>query len=767
MSAADTSFVATMDRHLKVLDTSAIVTLFKKKGSDGEAGELGGQAYAKRLEQAHARGGIVIPDQVLFELTDILPSSLPYVMRQLAEAKNAGRLEDEVQQMAAQSALKAGTLRPNIEGVLIFMAHHPEAVRETECGNTFSRLCYAQLAPEQMPDDYVLTKGDMGDLLKHSQLRVHIGDLLQMGFIHRHDFKDRADKLGSARSRKRRFITVDDFMKMVEGYGFLPDETIKKLHKYSEKELKTLNNRIKEQNKRLASGEQPSPEVTKTKLYLTYGFQEVVLEREKQEDEEPLTDEEKYYQPLLPQRNMPRTFFGQKNNDTVPIREMTENSDLLLEHCFYGGILNEEKIPEVATALGFSAPKANQTDAEYKKELEKEGFFERRVSLKDVQKLSDDPAYTALKSKADAAALAQRKAEAIKKAANNRNSQTESLQAFDPLKGAAYEYAFVDALINGRINEQEFIRLATQSGALSQSNEHPPAQGTPDGGIWMSAIDEKLEIKPEEVTCYINKKNFLTRSKIRHGGLVNVAPNLISETRFQDNHFQSLPFTDLVQLARSDASQKDDSKRSNAARALRAMIYPAIVRDASAFRETAMTILDEGLTQPESRLLQIEHDWIRRHKNHWGGRTPEQAKEVNKAEGQNFPFFTSYFASLHEQRNVARNNLGETATCELAATLSESHDKVAIVTHDNSIEKETQRQNMPENTMPAFTGFSPALKRYHSELKPHMDEVAATLREKAIPVVATNAWISTLHTPTTLLDAASLPSLPPTERYRA
>ena len=701
MNAIDTSFVATIDRHVKVLDTSAIVTLFKKKGLDGESGELNGQAYAKRLEQAHLRGGIAIPDQVLFELTDILPSSLPFVKRQLAEAKKDGRLEEEVQQMAAQSALKAGTLRPNIEGVLLFLAHHPEAVRQTECGKAFSRLCYAQLAPEKMPDDYVLTKGDMGDLLKHSQLRVHIGDLLQMGFIHRHDFKDRADKLGSDRSRKRRFITVDDFMKMVEGYGFLSKPT-----------LNALYSRFQEQQSALR--------VANNQFYLTYGHLETSVNDK---------------QPLLAQRNKPRHFFGENNDDTLSIDEMTASGDLLLEHCFFGGILNETKIPEVAAALGFSSQKENQTDAEYNRELEKEGFFERRLTLKDVQKLPDDPAYTALKGKANAAVLAQRKAEAIKKAAANRKSQTESAQAFDPLKGAAYEYAFVDALINGRIGAEEFIQLAVESGALSQNSEHPPAHGTPDGGIWMSESGE---------TCYINKASFLTRSKIRHGGLSNFAPHLIKETRFQDSNFQSLPFAELVHMAREDASQKDETKRSGAARALRAMIYPAIVRDASAFRETAMEILDEGLTPPESRLLQIEHDWIRRHKNYWGGRTPEQAKETRKAEGQNFPFFTSYFASLHEQRNVARNNLGETATCELAATLSESHEKVVIVTHDKSIEKETQRQNIPENLMPAFTGFSPALKRYHSELKPQMEEVAATLRKKAIPVVETNAWISAL-----------------------
>lgn len=693
-----------------VLDAAALIAWFKAdKG-------LNANAIAMHLGALHAQRGIRIPDQVFFEMTGLLPNNLEHIKQTLRDTSEDAQRQ-AIQDLAASLPVAGGNRKAEIEGLLSFMAQHPDAIVQTDIGTHYGHYAYCGGNIDQLTDaqplnrHYTLTKGNVQYLLKQhfsgdearvkahfdiEKLRVHVGDLVQMGWMHRDEFKKRTERPQTSRSLKKNFETVTNFIKLLEQEYEI--EALKKGEgKYKEMSEKERNLLLKEREELLENiteqleGYRPNGVTAGNKFYLTFGMLNGVTR--KVFDKE--SHKYKTIKPLLPEYQKPRHSFGEEATKRHTIEEITAPTELLMEHAFFSadiedekfGLLPLNKLSEIAGLFGFEA--GDWRDKTYRDTLEKVGFFERRITLNDVQRIGanfvGDAAFDAWRLLDNPAQIAARRREALKNNVRNRSEKRRNTLAFDPKKGAAYEYALVDALRYDQITWDEFVNIALASDALQAESEHPAAIGK-SGSIWVSKDRQTLYVAEQGVEC-------------RHGNVILNRPDA-RDAVIQHVGYKCYEVKEFLEEAKSNKDMRHT---------LRAMIYPTVEQDAAAFRTKVADILDAGMQPPASRLMQIEHNWMRKHKAYWGGKNSEDALRHKK--GHNMPYFTSLFASLHEQRSNARNSLGEIACCEVALALAEQDKAATIVTHDNAIQMNREADRISER----FT-FSAAIKRQHAEL---------------------------------------------------
>jgi hypothetical protein len=218
-----------------------------------------------------------------------------------------------------------------------------------------------------------------------------------------------------------------------------------------------------------------------------------------------------------------------------------------------------------------------------------------------------------------------------------------------PFIGVPYEKAFSEALISGMISWKEFMEIAVRSHALEKT----------DG-----------------------RETFATRRRdIRIEGITNSAASRLS---IAPGGFQCrtgaamLPDASgsvqgLLQQCRKSLT---DGERQKLYRVFDALLFHAASTDAASLRDAAEGVLGAD------RLARLEKDFSNRHYRKW---------VYPSAQGQSGgqPAFTSLFAALTSERRVLRKDMGELACAEAAARIAKENPTVHlwIANHDQGLQQ--------------------------------------------------------------------------------
>ncbi len=664
-----------------VFDSTALVNWFKS----------GSPFTFTSLERLHAEQPIAIPDMVLFEMTDYLPNYQHTLVDALTIAKEDGAeaLEACIKKHTRQSpfAKSDRNKASQIEVLLRFIAHYPDTLKSTHVGRHYGRYTNVQIAlpPSDEPDEtqettppgnaYMLTKGDAAHLTNGvfnvRPLRVHISDLLQMGYMKTNEYVRLEGKQEKASSVRKRFVTSSDFLQRLNPS---PHSST----------LAALENVL-------------VPKTGKTKRYLTFGDLETKVNNKRS---------------LLPERDKLNFVFSDLPTERIPLDEMVEHTGLLVEHLFYGGILPEALVPTCAHAMGFSAEGDEaypETKGTLGETLKQEGFFERRVTIGLIKQLKPvleginaseiegveaseiSRSIECLTQLSDVKTLSTHRRDVLSECTKNRSTSTTGEKEFDPERGTAYEHVFTDALLSGMVSAGEFVALAQNAGALpnkeSFGNEGELC-GLSNGSLFFHS-DENLLLIERPLT----RAGTVEPMKERDG----LNPRQFT---INDRHYVAYPIDTLLEIATSHT----DPYAKTCRRYFRAMLYPAIAEDAMGFREKAQKYF--ASIGKDALLPQLEHHWLRMHKRYWGGAENMNATSAENPNGKRgLPFFTSPFASLYAQRDTVKKNLGETAAAEVAHELAQGGHSVAIINNDKALMWEAESRK--------FKGF-------HSEHRRHM-----------------------------------------------
>lgn len=685
---------------------------------------------------------LYIPDQVFYEFSGILPISIPKMVEWFVrEADNPKGLNEAIEFYVTVSPRTGDGVknqdmnRDQLRTLLRYIAKYPDclgydpAQKKWVTQTNTARHYMGRIKAEHsvlgavgvtLPENYRPTIGNvmdaMGSEFDIDRLRIHAGQLFMMGFYTEDEYNKRMEREGST-DEKPRFIKILDFGKHLhESKKWITDKMRDKI-RLKRDELVQHATRETRRELRAAGATDAEiaraiDEVDKNENYLTVGFM-------------------KHFSHLLGHyRDDGNQKLALKNKGNIAdfghgeqlVHRSVRPARMLVEHYFYGGILPMEARADVAEFLGFvqADPLRFPDPRSQTKYLDDQGFFERALSAEELKKLD------ALLSKRVAEGAPYQEAalqklhrlvahlpvavlkgqdEFDKACQNPSANQTLTREQIDlPNAGVPYEKVFSEELINGTIHFAQFYEIAKRSGSLVKvGRSDPPLLGTHNQDIVVS-YDPRDEGKHS--TIWIRQSGQKDSDKTRHMGSFVSRSGLTHLRKHYGGAGDHLPLNDalywrfsaeeLIERARQNRGYSGDKDRLD--RAFATMLYRGVSHSASQLRTIATQVLDEDT------FIQMEKDFTTRHARGWT---------------KHLPPFTNPMAALHVARRIARKNMGEIATAEMATLLADQNPdaKVLVVNHDSDLFPDEQ----------GVIHFSEDIKRMHSGRRNDVDAIEQKL----------------------------------------
>lgn len=686
-------------KHYMVPDASALIALMKNFTDiyNNTNQTLEKLVTANSRRSAPLLDKILIPDHTLYEVTGITTMAMPTMLQRFKDAQaDPEKLEEWVDLYVASSPRNDARLpdyhirKAQIRGVLRFVARHPDWIISTNVSERYSselKVDYAVLAGVGSPEvlqRYRPALGDvvdiLGDTFSLNNLRVHYGQLWMMGMVRESDYSARMQKEEKAKGNQR-FITVSEWARLLEKQG-----------KISPEEKEKIKHIAQQSDARSDQGSQ----------YLTIGMLRAlpeVLERYSFSDNTHMSTEAKRWRRDI-------------DSGAGSVINALRPSKLLLEQLFYGGVIPLEAMSDVSSCLGYTieeGAKAKRVSA--KQQLHRQGFFERTVSCADLQKIHDYLVEKKYDSE-DLSQLAQLTGGLEHIAQQYKNRLNQVCQNRDSsslyLSGTPYEKMLAQELINGTIDFEEFTAILgkTNHGLVTFQGKF----ATQEGDI---VVERNAQGRTStQARIWINQEGFAGRDG--HTDIsayhYDTAETMLKELVRGAGHKDYLEFCvgELIDICRRNRRFDSDNKIY---RVFESLLYPSVLRDASRVREAALEVLGED------RLVQLEKDFSNRH--------------IRRIQ-LDLPPCADVFAAQHVNRRIARKNLGEIATAEVACKLAEENGQDAtiwIANHDMDLMPK-QSPHAKKTDMDGAIYFSERLHRMTSHLEPELRALETQMGEQ-------------------------------------
>jgi|GEM_PF-6395937 len=636
---------------------------------------------------------IKIPDHVLYELTGLLPISIPTMLKKFKEAKDA-RDEQQLNEAIELYALASprgevrdpqGDQKNHIRVLLRFIANHPDSLVHTKISQAFCQRLKADFSvlssskPEVLKQ-YRPTFADafeyLGGEFHATDLRVHIGQLLMMGLISEQEFNERLGEDEKPLGHKKRFYKTAELL----------DKMVRRTEREGASITHDLYNHIKEE-------EGLSPDKRKDRVkyhYLTMG----TFMR---------------YPPLLrmglKRYNSPTPSGITK--DFIPEEELVKAafspSHLMMEHYLYSGIIpnDNESLLAIAVAMHFDISDFTKTsDSDrLRSYLDAQGFYENRPTMHDLTIVAD-----ALKKVNHEAPLLEKLLKALPKAEKSlqqrfntacQNPQDGGIANHSELRiphiGLPYEKVFSDALVNGALSWDEFMKLVQATDGLHQSFGDK-YKGTRQGDVLLQP-----SANPDEARILVSQEGFVSRAgkTPMNEYISNAAKPILLDG--SERHYIELSARAL--LSRCQSGLSDRSMATRLYRVFESMLYRPTTLNAADLRNQAITILGED------KVVQLEKDFANRH-----------ARKSLAVQ----PPYRSMFAAFHTNARIGRKNLGEVATAEAASTLLTEFPQADIwlANHDSDLfpHNKTRDVTLEESVVRQHGSWFPAVRDLNEQM---------------------------------------------------
>ena len=707
---------------------------------------------------------VVIPDHVFYEVTGILPISLPFMRKRFAEIQQE-RARAQAEKQSAQGhpekmaiadmhlrqvdkkladvidmyALASprgevhdaeGQQKNHIRVLLYFVAKHPECILDTDVGKAFCSRLKANFSVLSSSSDAVLaqyhpTFSDAFDTLSASfepeHLRVHAGQLMMMGIINEREFNERLGLDEKARSFKKRFYKTNDFLNKFLKDFLSPNDQMRLVNEDAPTQKKSEQKKHRRNQKPPVMKRQSGNGVAKTD-YVPYAlYASIKREEEAISHRRDSINPENYltygtfvrHSELL---HMLLHRYDQSGDGKIPdtqdnaeelSRQAFGPSALLMEHYLYGGILANDNRTLLAASrvLGFSneGVKLHDRPDAIRAYLYKQGFYEISPTVAQLQAIAD-----ALPARQPVLDQFLRALPAAEKSMQARFRNTCHNQFPGSLE-AQSELRMHDKI--GLAYEKVFAD-ALVNGMLSWHEflalvEHSaalPISHEVAGVKYHGSQSGDLLLLPAEDIAH-------ARICMRRDGFTG----RVGKTKPED---QNKYFSDASFLT---AAMHEGTHRYMAfnAKDLLERCHSALSDPSASSRlyRAFETILYPAVERDsvafrklaidllgEDRLVQLEKDFVNRH-----------ARKSYKVQ----PPFRSLGAALHTNSRIMRKNLGEVATMQAAITLAESYPEadVFVAGHDSDLFPHPERRLQLEDAVVRQHADVPGIRAMNSAFK--------------------------------------------------
>ncbi len=641
---------------------------------------------------------ILIPDHVFYELTGILPISLPFMQQEFQQAKDTGNTKkrDDLIEMYVHASPRgdkregSGKVKSHIRVLLNFIADHPHDVLvHTDISEKYCKRLKADYAMLSAVSDtniqsYRPTFGDafahLGDDFKAGNLRVHIGQLMMMGLITEREFNDRMGADTSGLTKKTRFLHTSEMLDCLQGKPLISEDKKSSMYR-SERDILTSKAReLIEGNEKEKIKHIKDPAKKSEAHYLTLDFFEhyPILEhslksyRQKKPDQIQIKD-------IKPEPNAAKEL----------LHEAIAPMPLLMEHFCYGGILptNNVALLSAAQSLGLNTDDLSKDMSQHnlRRGLYQLGFFEISPTMAQLEDIQNH-----LKQQEIAAPILDAFVNKIEKRPDTLRSRFNAASKSNgnlKKQGLGYEKVFVDALINGSIAWDEFLKLVEKTHGLPR---------IVDGNL--ASHDAAVLVNKHENTIAFDQKGILCRKGMNAvGGYISDAAKVYIDGGKERDYFE-LPAQEMIERCHQEINH-DHIANTRLYRVFESMLFPTVAHDASQVREQARELFGDD------RLIQLEKDFANRH-----------ARKHNAQQ----PPYRSVIAAMHTVSRITRKNLGEIATLEAAQTASADapHAEIWIINHDSDLFPDKTKRNKPQ--------LEPSIPRQHAGLNPELANINYT-----------------------------------------
>ncbi len=630
-----------------VLETSSAIALMKSFNGRAEILEGLVSPPEKALFSR-----VILSDQVIYELTGILPSVLKECFFQsIAEAQDDTQKKDIIESYvrisartgSAESGYNRGALAQQIRTILSYAANHPEDVMFTRMGTRYSNKVqseHAMICPNQGNGEAIQhyrlnfddTMNILGDDFDYRNLRVHAGQMFLMGYINEQEYRKRMDKDETFLYPKNRFYTIGDFLKVLEGHGIIDHE-----------KKESVKNIASAQNEKL----------------VTLGFIE---------DNALLPA----VAPSLRYNRDPAI------RDRYTLQESIGHGKMLIEHYLQSGIVpnDEESVKRIAEALHYNTHLDNGYDQikGLSGILKAQGFYERALTIKELRHIRDLfsdtelPLLDKLLNYENLQNVCHRHQENFRSNClpQNRNQPVTT----DIAAGVPYEKVLSEATISGIMSFEQFFDVCRQSRAMIRN------PGNPQFEEYRTKGEEIIVSFPighkDNPTIYVKQEGFSSRQgKTSIGWMANET----QQAHLINGHpYWQFNARELLQECRCQLDQgRGDTKIH---RILEAMLFPAVKLEHGKAPEIRQYALEAGVSP--LLLLEAEKDFSNRHYRKWHKILHE--KDEGQDTESNFlnPVFASLFASAHIERRIMKMDGGEFSTIEAALMAAEAHPEARV-----------------------------------------------------------------------------------------
>jgi hypothetical protein len=524
---------------------------------------------------------VLIPDMVFYELTAILPSSQAHMQQQFKDALASSHPQealDEVIDSYIFASPRTGDMRnrgeiaKELHALFNYVAKHPQSLVSTKIGQSFANGIMADhlvmmgknLPPQsEALEHYRPSRRDVMDTLgprfNPDPLRVHVGELYQMGLIDETEFNNRMNKNETANAFKRRFITLKDFVAMGRKKGFITAEVGDAM---------------------LESFDAENP-------YLT-------------------VKHFKDYESIMPHR-------PDGNHHCIDDAAIT--SIMNMEQYLYSGLIPLEEMLPIANKFGYhvDVEEINERNKRHAiTSLHAQGFFEQTLTIGDIRNLLEDykgdKRFANLQKITDLPSIIRAQSERFDQQCHNPRpavetpaGETEYLRSSQV--GLTYEKSYTDALVSRRVSFKEFFTIARDSGALVHGGNNTFYTRRQD--IIISYNDKE----PDKSIIRIRQKGFHARTGYTRIGYAGNKGIDFSIPGGKTEKFWAFTAEELIAHAREGMASPQEKNIYN--RAMDTLLYQSAERSASTLHDTALAVIGP------QRLLQIEKDASNRHHRYW------------------------------------------------------------------------------------------------------------------------------------------------------
>lgn len=630
---------------------------------------------------------VKIPDHVFYELTGILPLSFPRMKAVFAEhADDPVALKKDIDFYVATSPRGSGDpqqgvfIKDQLRALIRFVAYHPDALVETETAKRYGKRLKAEYASlgrvvDLPKTDYQPNFGDameaLGDAFDVDSLRIHAGQLFMMGFFREDEYNKRMGRDEALLASQQRFVKSKDFADILQARGWIdPGQS---------ERIKSAADAWKKEKVRQAGSEQEKDKLGNDASYLTVGF----LRK-------------------FPELMLLYRVNGIRNRDInmeraiAPRDELIDRalmpSKLLMEHYIFGNIMPRSAIRDIAELLGYDMSKLNRHSPTslVSYTLYEQGFFERQVTVEDLKKIHQhlqEKGYDADKLTNLGHFIA-----ALPQATKHQQrwfdascSYKDDEQVHMGIRGTPYEKLFAQAIVFGGIDVMELRKLVQQSGGLPVRQQGMVGSNNSDILVqWGSETDGS------DTTIWVSQDGFDSRQGHTPMKQHYDQAGVVLPLRHGSHHYWQFSAKELIDICRHNRSYP--GPKDPVHRVFDALFYSSFTgQSASRLHDIAGQVLGED------RLIQLEKDFSNRNVRYWRELVPAYAESLS---------------SLHVNSRIARKNMGEIATAEVATKLaaSGSANEVWLVNHDSDLYPDAQ----------GVLRFSESLKRMHSDKQDYL-----------------------------------------------